>query len=244
MLKPLPIERIPPPSIEDFYRMYVKQSRPVVIEGLVSGWPALPKWSLGFFAENYGKIPSGAIKLVAGECDFNTERGSRINFMPLQESIASIEKGVIENGLAIASPADVFPQTLQLDYSAPVYCANGKFLRSRVFIGPPQTITSLHQDLFENLYTIVAGQKRITLFAPSTQVYPNSRFSKLPNHSQIDIENPNYLRFPLFKQAQPYVVDLAKGETLFLPSFWWHHLRNLDTSIAVSFWWAIGWKYQ
>ena len=89
---------------------------------------------------------------------------------------------------------------------------------------------------------MIEGKKRITLFAPSDSVYPNPRLSKSPNYSQVDMENPDYMHFPKFHKAQPYVVDLTKGQTLYMPGMWWHHLRNHETSIAVSFWWAVGWK--
>jgi hypothetical protein len=89
---------------------------------------------------------------------------------------------------------------------------------------------------------MVKGKKRITLFAPGSGVYPNSRLSKLPNHAQFDPENPDYVRFPKAKNIQPYIADLKGGESLFIPSFWWHHFHNIEPSIAVNFWWGQGWK--
>ena len=32
-------------------------------------------------------------------------------------------------------------------------------------------------------------------------------------------------------------VTVRTGEVLFLPSFWWHHVTSLSTSISVSQWW-------
>jgi hypothetical protein len=242
MRAPVAIKRIKPVSIKEFNENYVGANSPVVISGLVDEWPAFERWDFGYFAQNFGDVNAGVIRIKQGECDYNTHRGSAMENTRVSEAIDSIEKGQLDNGWAMITPVDAFPEKLQKDYSTPVYCANGKFLRSRVFVGPKGTITSLHQDLPENLYVIVKGKKRITLFAPSSSVYPNARFSKLPNHAQIDVEKPDYKRFPHLKEAQPYLVDLSAGETLFIPSFWWHHLRNLEPTIAINFWWSQGWK--
>jgi hypothetical protein len=64
----------------------------------------------------------------------------------------------------------------------------------------------------------------------------------MPNHAHVDPEKPDYERCPKFRDAQPYVVELVAGETLFIPSLWWHHLRNLEPSMALNFWWSTGWK--
>ncbi len=122
-----------------------------------------------------------------------------------------------------------------------MYCEGGRFLTSRIFLGPAGTLSPLHQDLPENLHVMVKGKKRIILFSPSSPVYP-ARFSELPNHARVDPEKPDYERFPGFSKAQPYTVDLEAGETLFLPSLWWHHFHNLAPSMAVNFWWPTGWK--
>jgi hypothetical protein len=41
-------------------------------------------------------------------------------------------------------------------------------------------------------------------------------------------------KFPLFAQARPVKATLYEGETVFLPSGWWHTTRLLSLSIAVS----------
>jgi hypothetical protein len=241
MLSPLPIRRISPPTIKEFNEIYLGGGEPVVITGLVHNWAALKKWDINFFAQNFGNLKTTALRLKNGESDLNNYDGARLDYVSVEKSTKAISEGRLDDGLTIVSPIDAFPVTLMNDYSIPTYCAKGKFFRSRLFIGPKGAVTSLHQDLFENLYVLVKGKKQISLYKPSSPVYPHSRFSKLPNWSQVDAENPDIERFPLFKNAQQYTVELESGETLFVPSFWWHHIRNMETSIATSFWWAHGW---
>lgn len=242
MLAPIPVKRITPPTQEEFEKNYLKANKPVIITGMVNDWPALSKWNMDYFGQNFGETKAGVVRLKDGECDLNNFTGSRLDYISVGETVRAINAGRTDNGLAVASPLDVFPEWIKEDYRIPSYCAYSSFLRSRVFLGPKYTITSLHQDLFENLYVMVKGKKTIILFEPSAPVYPNSRFSKLPNHAQVDPLKPDYTRFPALKNAQPYLVELSAGETLFLPSFWWHHLQNEEESMAVSFWWARSWK--
>jgi hypothetical protein len=243
MKAPLPIERITPINKKDFYNTYVRQGRPVVISGLTTGWLGNKLWDFDYFLDRYAKTEIKAFRLNnKGECDVDVKKGSPTRDIILEECLRSIADLQIEGKWSIASAIDLFPEQLSREFSAPLYCADGRFLRSMIFIGPAGVVAPLHQDLPENMYVMVRGKKRITLFAPADHVYPNSRLSNLPNHSQIDALDPDYARFPKAIDAQPYIVDLAAGETLFIPSFWWHHLRSLEPSIALNFWWSQGWK--
>jgi hypothetical protein len=74
----------------------------------------------------------------------------------------------------------------------------------------------------------------------SRMLYAYSVFSKLPNFSPIDPEKPDYVRYPRSAEAQAWVADVCDGDTLFIPRFWWHHVRTVESTIAVNFWWARG----
>lgn len=236
------ISTISPVSEKEFYDLYVRKSRPVVIKGLVDDWHALRLWDNEYFTKHFATVIAGVVPLKNGELDLSTERGSKIEQLTVERSMQSVQAGLLNNGWAIASPIENFPIDMQKQCPPAMYCSRGRFLRGRVFVGPEGAVTSLHQDLFENLYTTVKGCKRITLFAPDAPVYRYSPFSKLPNHAQVNPEQPDYKRFPKFKYAKPIIVDLKAGETLYIPALWWHHLRNTEPTIAVSYWWSQGWK--
>jgi lysine-specific demethylase 8 len=241
MLAALRVDRIPPPSVDEFYRVYVHGSQPVAITGLTEDWSAIKRWELSYFADNFGHVRAGAYPLKDGECDVTANRRSAVANILVRDTIASIAEGRVDGGLALASLVDRFPPSLQCGYRVPKYCENGKFLTSRIFLGPAGTLSPLHQDLPENLYVMIKASKRITIFSPEAPVYP-ARFSKLPNHARVDPERPDCDRFPDFTKAQPYTIDPKAEETLFLPSLWWHHLHNLEPSIAMNFRWPTRWR--
>jgi len=48
------VERILPPSAEDFRRRYVEPGRPVIIVGAVEDWPARRSWSADYLSATFG----------------------------------------------------------------------------------------------------------------------------------------------------------------------------------------------
>ena len=54
----------------------------------------------------------------------------------------------------------------------------------------------------------------------------------------VDIEDISQReQFPEFFENAKYIeVELKVGEMLFIPKLWWHHVRTLENSIAVNFW--------
>jgi histone arginine demethylase JMJD6 len=79
----------------------------------------------------------------------------------------------------------------------------------------------------------IEGVKEYVAFPPDSQrfVYPQNPGS---NVSQMDIENPDYNRYPLFRHADGFRFELYPGETLFVPAGWWHTARILTPSITIS----------
>ncbi|CAK9249860.1 unnamed protein product [Sphagnum jensenii] len=111
--------------------------------GLVNDWAALKRWDFDFFADNFGEIEASIGKFKNGLGSYHGAQEDR----PVSECIASIQSGNLTEGCVIISPITVFPASIQNDYSAPVYCRDGKFLRSNISIGPAGFVTPLHQDM-------------------------------------------------------------------------------------------------
>lgn len=229
-------------SAERFQNEFVKKGQPVVIKGAVENWAALSKWSNEFFRDEYGEIKIGRVPINDGKWDLENLTPEHLSAKPLKEVIQPIMEGQLDNCYVIGTPIDGLGKELRSDCPDLTYCKGGKFLRSNLLISPKGAITPLHQDMQENLYVMVKGSKKWTLFHPSAPVYPHSRFSKLPNHAQLDPLNIDLEKFPEFRDAQPFTATIATGDVLYVPSFWWHHLQTPESSIAVNFWYSIGWK--
>lgn len=52
----------------------------------------------------------------------------------------------------------------------------------------------------------------------------------------IDPLSPDYTQYPEYKKAHKYHIRLNKGDCLYLPSLWFHHVTQSHGCIAVNYW--------
>jgi len=127
------------------------------------------------------------------------------------------------------------------------------------WMGEDRAISSLHKDHYENMYIVVSGEKHFTLLPPMDFpfLYENEFVSAQYkfNTNGFDIEedcprqtirwipldpdSPDLERFPYFKYASPVHCTLYPGEMLYLPSMYYHKVKQHGDSegrtIAVNF---------
>lgn len=138
---------------------------------------------------------------------------------------------------------DQIPE-LKKDICIPEYCCLSEAEDSacepdiNAWFGPAGTVSPLHYDPKHNLLCQVFGRKRVLLYPPkdSENLYPHET-TMLFNTAQVDPYCPDYEMYPKFKSTHAIECHLYPGEMLYIPPKWWHHVRSLDTSFSVSFWW-------
>ena len=234
------LERISPPSVDAFQRCYVASRRPVVLRGMIRDWPAMHRWSLDYLGTAYATTPVVTLRAESGRVIMNSERGAVEERMQLRDFIAALHTGADDRYLT--SRMSALPESLRRDAPLPLYCACASWHNSNLWIGPAGTIACLHRDLADNLHGVVSGRKRFTLVAPrqSSLVYPNGLFHSFPNGCRVDVEHPDFRRFPRLRGVETLVAELEPGDAIYIPRRWWHHARTLAVSVSVNFWWASG----
>jgi hypothetical protein len=56
----------------------------------------------------------------------------------------------------------------------------------------------------------------------------------------VPLDNPDLERYPRFAQALEVAqsADVEPGDVVYIPFFWWHHVRSLDAfNVLVNYWW-------
>lgn len=83
-------------------------------------------------------------------------------------------------------------------------------------------------------HTHFNGRKHVLLFEYKWK----SRLYKLPYATyaleDYDIENPDFKKFPALEGIEGIECYLEHGDTLFMPTGWWHWMKYLDGSFSIS----------
>lgn len=90
--------------------------------------------------------------------------------------------------------------------------------------------TPMHYDALSNFFTQLVGRKRVLCFLPSQWpfIYPYPSHHPMDTYAQVDVEAPDLERFPALRRARGLECTLEPGDVLWLPSYVYHHVRQLD----------------
>jgi len=232
------IERRRNVSRVEFLEQYYALNRPVILCGMMEGWQAMTKWTPEYLKSVCGEemVEIMAARETNPLYEMQDKKHRRnVRFSEFVDMVVSANES---NDYYITARNDFFgrPGTKALLKDMvmfPEYLNNdnpgyGVFL----WFGPKGTITPLHHDPMNIFMAQVQGRKQI-------KIIPSNEIDLIYNHysvySQVDISNPDYDKFPNFRQATVIDLELAPGEVLFLPVGWWHYVKALDRSMTVSF---------
>ncbi len=234
------IERISPPSAEEFERRYVRTSTPVIITGMTRDWPAQRLWSLDYFAERFGARTVTAGVTRNGVLQVSDKEGVQQVEVEFARYLESLRGGPTD--LYVLSPVDERLPELLDDVIAPEPVTRASWHTTRLWLSASGTCSPLHRDWPENLYAQVFGSKRFLMVhrRDTRRVYRRPIFSGAPNFSQLNAENTDYERFPLFRDVPRVEFEVAAGELLYIPRMWWHQVRSLEVSASINFWFGNG----
>lgn len=224
---------------EDFRNEFYLKNKPLVIRNLSRQWPAYQKWDWDYFKQLagtkqvplYNNIKSDAYTPINKADDYKT----------FGEYIDMIRQGPAAWRIFLFNIFDHAPQLIQ-DFTWPEDLMKG-FLKKypMLFTGGEGSITHLHFDidLSHILHTQFIGKKRVLMF-PLQEKHKLYRkpFEVLSladfSNYYLNKGNPDYEKFPALKLAQGVEIILEHGDTLYMPSGWWHHMEYLESGFAMS----------
>jgi hypothetical protein len=138
---------------------------------------------------------------------------------------------------------NLLPELLRYLPDHPLYPHDRQLVRN--FWMGANTLQPLHYDAHWrvlgtcNLFAQIYGKKKIVLASPeqSPFLYPRRGEQTDYHLSAVDIEAPDFERFPLLRQATFWSGEVEGGDLLFVPLDYWHFMQSLGASISVSAWW-------
>jgi hypothetical protein len=252
-----PIPEVHGVDRDRFEREIVAAGTPVVMRGLVAGWPAA---KLGresheaicrYLIERDSGTPVDAILLrpeEKGRIFYNAAMDG-FNFvrnrLPISRVIEQVARySAFESAPAVAAQSALIgaclPRVLE-ENRMPLLDAA---IVPRIWLGNAITVPA-HFDDSNNIACVVAGRRRFTLFPPAQignlYIGPIDFAPTGAPISLVDFSAPDYERFPRFREALAHAVvaELGPGDALYIPPLWWHHVRSLEQcNILINYWWG------
>ena len=271
------VERLPAPTPLQFLRRFVATNTPCIVTGASADWPCFQRWASAEALERsaggdslvtVSLTPTGRADAVA----IDEKDGERVFALPCEErwplsrvleALRSPDAATVPYVSAQdGSLTRDFPSLLD-DVPASVPFAEGLGPAEAVnfWLGDSRSQTTFHADPYENLYAVVAGEKRFLLLPPADAhrlyltEHPVARYARSEDGrwtlerqqappvawSPIDPfptdREAAEAAFPLYWSGPPPLEVLLKpGEILYLPSGWWHHVSQSDFTVAVNWW--------
>jgi hypothetical protein len=105
-----------------------------------------------------------------------------------------------------------------------------------VYMGPKHSWTPLHSDVLRSYSwsTNICGRKLWIFFPPSQEEF----FKDSHGNTVYDVlEHVDKKQFPNFHRCTPIKVIQEAGETIYVPSGWFHQVHNLEDTISINHNW-------
>jgi hypothetical protein len=112
-----------------------------------------------------------------------------------------------------------------------------------VWIGGAGLVTHAHLDAELNLFTQIRGRKRFTLLSPQARLrsfpclhphtahaYPAPRAEASLHQVTSDDSNSSS------NSSKVLIAELGRGDMLFVPAYYWHHVETLTDSVSLNVW--------
>lgn len=221
-------------SPEDFQKNYLKPRRALVIKGLTKTWPAREKWTADYLKEKVGDM---VVPLYDNtKADPSKPINAAAAHMPFSDYMDLIMSQPTELRIFFFNIFKQNPELLQ-DIKLPKDLMGG-FLESMpaMFFGGSNSVTFLHYDidLPHIFHHHFGGRKQVILFENKWK----RRLYCIPNATyaleDYDVQNPDTKVFPALEGVQGQEVFLEHGDTLFMPTGYWHWMKYIDGSFSLS----------
>lgn len=233
-IKLKPIDVVDDISKEEFFEKYLKTRKPVVIRNMARKWPAYQKWTMEYMKEVVGDIEVPLYD--SSKADPAAPINASAAKMKFGDYIDLIEREPTDLRIFLFDPIKHAPKLLD-DYISPKDLMGG-FLDKypNMFFGGKGSVTFLHYDIdmAHIFHTHFNGRKKVLLFDYKWK----ERLYQIPYATyaleDYDIENPDFDKFPALDGVEGIECYLEHGDTLFMPTGWWHWMKYLDGSYSIS----------
>ncbi len=228
-----------------FKKHFLKRKLPVIITNSAPQWSAFKNWTPGYLKQKLGN------KMVIPDADYYqivSKVGESYPFDKLMELIEASSENAPSPYLRNIDIHSNLPELVE-DINPRLSYALPNWLTCKLV---PQVVTDGLVELFlggrgtsfpilhfdshgSNAFiTQIYGKKDVILFSPAQTELLHSLFGDPGEFSVEKLENAVVGNSPIAAQLIGYKQTLLPGDTVFIPSGWWHTTIMNELSITIS----------
>jgi hypothetical protein len=234
----------------------IPANRPAVLRGLIRDWPAVQaglRSARALCDYIQGFDSARAVDVLIGDPAikgrfFYSEDLAGLNFERRPEKISALLERLLAH-LDEANPPALSIQSASIPEFLPRFADQNSIELAdpsavpRIWIGNSITVAT-HYDISDNLACVVGGRRRFTFFPPeqirNLYVGPIHFTPAGQPVSMVSLDEPDLVRYPRYQQAlaAAQTAELEPGDAVYIPYFWWHHVKSLERfNVLVNYWW-------
>lgn len=218
----------------NFNRSYFSTQKPLIIKGLAENKVAGEKWSLKYFKDKMGDLEIDVYDNAnkKSEKSAHTTADLKMKFSDYLSILEKNEKTSLR--IFLFNFFKSYPE-LQKEFPCPDLFKGLLDGMGYMFFGGKDTTVRIHYDIDVSniLLTHFGGRKKIILISPEY----SELLYRLPfnTYSLINLDKPDYEKYPGLGHVKGYECILEEGDTLFIPGGYWHYITYLDKSFSISY---------
>lgn len=227
------VESISGISTEDFVSLYLNAGKPVILKDFIKAdCPALTRWDYSYFKE----VAGNHVVQLHGSEDSSMDRAASapVKKMKFGEYLDFIEGNPTDLRIFLFNLLKIKPELMKDIHYNDV--TGGKVLKwlPYLFFGGEGSSTRNHFDIDMShvFLSQFKGIKKVWLFPLEQSDY----LYRLPYnfHSSANLKNPDYEKFPALQYISGFEAEIKPGDTLFMPSGYWHYIQYITEGFSVS----------
>ena len=223
-------------SKRELFKEYIEPGIPVVLTDAAAKWGGMGKITPEFFKSNYGNVTkevNGITYTMSGFVDkMFTSTPENPAPYPFNFDVAV----TFPELLAELRPEILYGKSDRINHPLlPKFMVRATTVYEFFLGGRGSFFPFLHTDALamHTQITQLYGAKEFTLYSPDQTPLMYTR-PEFPRISRVNIFNPDYEQFPLFRNAVPTKVMINEGETILFPTGWWHATMIYGPSISLG----------
>lgn len=215
---------------------YIIPAKPVILVGATKNWAAMGKFTPEFFKKNYGHLTKevkGVTYTIAEFIDLMlASTPEKTAPYPFNLNMESYFPDLMQDIM----PDVIYGKSDRIHHPLmPKLMLKGTEVYELFLGGNGSFFPFLHWDalFLHTQITQLYGNKEFILYGPdqTEYMYPRADNTKI---SSVNIFDPDYEKYPLFKKAKPIRVMVNEGETILFPTKWWHATQMYGPCISLG----------